>query len=535
MGFGNVECDPGHIPTVTRVRPPIRFGAYPIRMRNSRRLAAAFLLTASAVGTATAYEDDTHYVYTYLAARAVGFTPEQARRIGSATLSVDHSDATEPVQGAYLIPTQKSFYARTAFHAFSNTGDGSDVQRQLAFLFDAAQPQYNPGVFMHAYQDSYSHAGYYPDYGHWSPNPFNGLPIGHFTDYLSMTRGIQGGRDDRMAYGTAHQLAEYMRAMGVLTDQRPREGFESDVPTLRDTIVNANPSPSRWSSPSSTAAVKAANAILKKREGFLPSNYAYDYALSSEFGAVVTGSNALRFPIWLKGTFRLDFTPNRAGITPGPVRIVSTIYDPWASADVDGHVPYLDLSLPEGGESAERLMPVGGLRARFMAKGVDVSKLFALNTGRADLVLPVRFDRFSIAQRNSVKSSGGNATISGLGASSNVAKDFPKGNVVALVSVADANGKKTLLYFGGMNTYGGACSMSKLGWNGFSATGCSVEIGQGSFFKGSMQMAMDDKGAGSLSFNVPARDWKGNSVVYSGTISLPAADLRTATVPSYVR
>ena len=93
------------------------------------------------VQPAAAYYDDVHYALTYYIARQIGYTPEQAYRIASATVSVDWSPETEPVQVAwrnenrYLIinplsgvwQTPTAQEPRWRFHSFRNEIQESHV------------------------------------------------------------------------------------------------------------------------------------------------------------------------------------------------------------------------------------------------------------------------------------------------------------------------------------------------------------------------------------------------------------------------
>ncbi len=122
---------------------------------------------------AQAYDNDTHFDLTYYIARAAGYTPEQAWRIASADLAVDTSVQTEPEQ--LVLRFKHGPKVRQDFHAFRSlswypSGAAADaaIQQALHFRYNEAYQQQNPGVYLHAYQDSYAHAGYWCGIGHWN-------------------------------------------------------------------------------------------------------------------------------------------------------------------------------------------------------------------------------------------------------------------------------------------------------------------------------------------------------------------------------
>ena len=65
-----------------------------------KRLAKLTLLLALVVmpaARAAAYDNDTHFWFTYYLAVRAGYTPVQAMQIASADVSVDYDDDTQPV------------------------------------------------------------------------------------------------------------------------------------------------------------------------------------------------------------------------------------------------------------------------------------------------------------------------------------------------------------------------------------------------------------------------------------------------------
>ena len=154
---------------------------------------------------------------------SIGYTPEQAWRIASASVSVDHSPETEPVQGPRLsaqflgmavlsnppLPGDEQLQlfrqeaeAQWRFHAFRDSAPFSAVVRQrpaggsrrrrsqeaAGNPLPGRRGERNLGIFLHSFQDSVPHARYVTPFGHWicpPEAPGMGLPIGSTTDWLS--------------------------------------------------------------------------------------------------------------------------------------------------------------------------------------------------------------------------------------------------------------------------------------------------------------------------------------------------------------
>jgi len=98
------------------------------------------------------YERDVHYNLTYYLAVKAGFSKNQARIIASANQGVDESKVTGPFAGVQ---------ARRDYHFVT--------QERLRQMYDQAYKTGDlelMGQFFHAFQDSYSHAGYEPKRGH---------------------------------------------------------------------------------------------------------------------------------------------------------------------------------------------------------------------------------------------------------------------------------------------------------------------------------------------------------------------------------
>jgi hypothetical protein len=99
------------------------------------------------------YERDVHFTLTkYLAIKA-GFTPAQALQIATANQGTDENPNTSPYAG---------IQARKDYHFVT--------KERLSQMYEAAYASGNLelfGQFLHALQDSYSHAGYGPGLGHF--------------------------------------------------------------------------------------------------------------------------------------------------------------------------------------------------------------------------------------------------------------------------------------------------------------------------------------------------------------------------------
>lgn len=206
---------------------------------------------------AIAYYDDTHYGVTYYLARIVGYTPEQSQRLASATVSVDYSKATEPVQGENMIvgPPGSAQTPRVSFHAFldeviypdcqTNIEERRaamlDVKKRERFLFQQAVKSRNPGVFFHFYQDEFSHSGYGSWGGHFASRTANkrGLPIGSYTDWLS---SYDPAHHMKAIDATIEMLKSYMKSeCPIQFAHLHKFDRAADVESLLAALIKANP------------------------------------------------------------------------------------------------------------------------------------------------------------------------------------------------------------------------------------------------------------------------------------------------------
>jgi hypothetical protein len=157
------------------------------------------------------YEIDVHRYLTAALSRAAGFSPAVATEIAKANQGVDDSIWTSP----FLAPWNLDENHFTApkirdemWRQFERTGSLSDL-----------------GVFLHAHQDSYSHAGYRPIPGH--------LFDGHAPDKTYLRPELA----DRMAESTFNRLqAALSRLQGrsVRIAWKDIEGFVQQFNRAKD-------------------------------------------------------------------------------------------------------------------------------------------------------------------------------------------------------------------------------------------------------------------------------------------------------------
>ena len=226
-------------------------------------ICAVLMATVFAMATEPvhAYYDDTHYSLTYYIARSCGFTPLQAFRIASATLAVDYSETSEPLQPMKVADLAETGQTpREEFHSFWDYRLGSTRQfarldgawkgRELKWM-ELAKAQRNPGVLLHYVQDEAPHKGYATFGGHWFPSaddamdpPLDAdeapaeirLPFGPKNDFLSNSQP----RALRMVDKTVEMLRTFMGSMS----QKQRLGVRCNraaiLPVLSRLII-ANP------------------------------------------------------------------------------------------------------------------------------------------------------------------------------------------------------------------------------------------------------------------------------------------------------
>ena len=161
---------------------------------------AILLLAFVNASTVMAYDNDTHFWFTYYLAVEAGYTPIQATQIASADVSVDYDDDTQPVLpsleslASFRHPLDHFQYVRNRLHALpmksevmllASLPDGywwnplliTDPktltaahaiveQRKKVFWADTLADGRNPGVFLHYLEDTFAHDGFASYIGH---------------------------------------------------------------------------------------------------------------------------------------------------------------------------------------------------------------------------------------------------------------------------------------------------------------------------------------------------------------------------------
>jgi len=118
------------------------------------------------------YEEDVHKDLTTILAYAVGFTWDEAVQIGNENQKVDE-DQRDPVQlGEAGYEARRDFHfttpARRAelWHTFELDAFGSHPGLGQFRTSTREKAFYDLGTYLHTLQDSYSHAGFGPTFGH---------------------------------------------------------------------------------------------------------------------------------------------------------------------------------------------------------------------------------------------------------------------------------------------------------------------------------------------------------------------------------
>ena len=231
-----------------------------------RKWILMFLLLAMLLGVSRvsfAYDNDVHYCLTYFLARKAGFSVRQARQIASGAVAVDWAPATEPLQVNNTLNPNKLVKSdtlasdvRAKYHSFADSNVYAEIEKgQLA---SGATPAHaamvaseaalqsrnarqkalwkqglragNCGIYVHFYQDIYSHGKYWSYAGH--PH------LGHSPDFLSYDPA--GSR--QMAQDTYAELANFMHFCLAREPRKAEPGMEALVQRL--IAINDYDSPS---------------------------------------------------------------------------------------------------------------------------------------------------------------------------------------------------------------------------------------------------------------------------------------------------
>jgi hypothetical protein len=223
-----------------------RFGSGLGRLGGRTRAALALLIVVGlhlslGIQVAQAYDWDTHYAFTYYLARKIGYSPEEARRIASADVSIDarNNTSTEPIQGYSL--SRDAQEPRIKYHAFAVNGETDpdvikqQIKQRQDDLWREAMATGNPGPFIHFIQDKYSHDGLESKYGQAQPG------VGHRPDFV----GADGNHDEKMARETVEFLQKFMR--DYFPGRTPRDVDPKETAAVMDGLAKANPAPGKWS------------------------------------------------------------------------------------------------------------------------------------------------------------------------------------------------------------------------------------------------------------------------------------------------
>lgn len=104
------------------------------------------------------YEQDVHYSLTEFLARAAGYSQKIAIRIARADQGVDDDPATSPMR---MSLSAEAVAIRANYHFTSQ-----ERRTRMYSAFSKSGKPEDLGVYLHAEQDSFSHAGYGPTIGH---------------------------------------------------------------------------------------------------------------------------------------------------------------------------------------------------------------------------------------------------------------------------------------------------------------------------------------------------------------------------------
>ena len=153
-------------------------------IRTAIYLLLLVLLAGPGVERIAAYDEDTHFLITYVMCRAVGFTEKEALVIAAVDQGMDDSDATNAHDGAK--PRISEEWLWHALDKDGKMGAAGIIARRDA-LFAEAINEKDPrlrlirlGMFFHYQQDSWAHRHHEKD-SHLSPDKFItfNTPAGH--------------------------------------------------------------------------------------------------------------------------------------------------------------------------------------------------------------------------------------------------------------------------------------------------------------------------------------------------------------------
>lgn len=156
-------------------------------LRRTALIAFVVCALSAFAAPSRAFEEDTHFLMTYVICRSVGFTQQEALTVAAVDQGMDDSDGTVANSGA--IPHVLQEWAWHALDKDGNMGPSGILARKHK-LFDIAMSRPTPsdkllylGVFFHYQQDTYAHRHHYDGSPH-SQTMFTtyNTPIGHAMD-----------------------------------------------------------------------------------------------------------------------------------------------------------------------------------------------------------------------------------------------------------------------------------------------------------------------------------------------------------------
>lgn len=540
-------------------------------------LSVCIVMPQSAFG----YSEDTHYYFTYVAARLSGYTPDQAWRLASMDQGVDDSSEVEPLQtdrsyydGAAFIakylasnsdtpqsefniyPTWHpyAFDIRRDFHAFrdeqynvahrrigfqfgADPSAEKDIAAQFVSLYDNSLFLENPGGAMHFLQDSYAHAGYYSKWGHTFSG---GVP-----DCVGFNSEWNANRNYDMAVRTTTALIPWLQAHHA---QPARIFSNNEVKAIWNIIATSNSvvpphtarrlyAGSHINFPAIYDFFKHDPDLLKTRND-LNNNY-YRYMTGSGITTKSLSNQLTRngnligimpnaanwFKLFAAAMLEITYTPNKAGLYLGKGTLQLNYSDPWGDFNNPMH-PLYKTAVPERGTAATfDNTPVGPLNYNL------VTPYWALNSGLHfhDGVKPfngrlvVGFNGLRISDNSQQQS--GQVTMNHFKFSVDFSH-YPTGSIDASFTIKDSmTNAKTLLWFAGGGTAPSACQIDRLNWSGFKISRSNVWINAGAAFgTGVLQMDKDANGNWLLGFQVVPRNPK-VPATYAGAFRLSNSDV----------
>lgn len=217
--------------------------------------------------SASAYEQDTHLFLTIWLAEKAGFTRDQAYELSKYDNATDDDPETEPRP---FDLTEPAVMRRRLFHFVSSLR--LQELRSTAFSCTrnriSAEQYKRIGQYLHALEDTYSHRGYFPRFGHfrdghgpdkpWSPGKDNSPALTKqmieekFGALISLrllcTNNTQSADETRRAFSPhLNQIASWVseeeraRAPGTRGDRQSPSRWDALIQKLFGDDLRLNP------------------------------------------------------------------------------------------------------------------------------------------------------------------------------------------------------------------------------------------------------------------------------------------------------